>query len=498
MSTKSRKNITITESVLKNIVRGILKEFQFQSQGSVGDFGADQHKMGYGSLQKSPYYQYNQRSPLNPSMYGYRGQGDKKNSWSGNMTQRGNTRGQSYVQEIEQLDSQIQGYIKQGYFGNDQVITNVVGSFCSALRFAANRYVANMTTYDKRASQQQQMVAEAQYSVYGLGGGLEWINNLYNSVYQMYNEGCFKGGKTQRCAEEFMEILRVANQYAVAGGGKVNPFQRVTQDFKRKILAVAGTLCVLAGIVTGDGANTTTTQTQPGGGYAPVTQTVQQQAQNCTVQLQTGQRQVDQNMLQQQIQAIPQGSHVTVMVQGNNVSCRDQQGLDNGRGQDVKAKLEAMGYIVDDIQIGDASQNGENPYIQITQVNQGGGNGGGTYQLGGGQGNWQLQEAVNRAVRKAVRKVIKEGVASPLEDQSFVAWCKKNGYQWPEELRPNVLQNIYQCYQQEQAEANFTDGMRVGNRQGFRNDKGEIEWHGRNSINGWPATTSRWTPEGNQ
>lgn len=55
--------------------------------------------------------------------------------------------------------------------------------------------------------------------------------------------------------------------------------------------------------------------------------------------------------------------------------------------------------------------------------------------------------------------------------------------------------NVYQAYQEEMAEKNFTDGMRVGNRQGFKNDKGEIEWHGNGTINGWRSSNSKWTPQ---
>ena len=106
---------------------------------------------------------------------------------------------------------------------------------------------------------------------------------------------------------------------------------------------------------------------------------------------------------------------------------------------------------------------------------------------------------LHRIIKESVKRVIRLTEAQEYPPE-FIEWLnspEQGGYYWNFNEKPEwQKRNIYQMYQQEMAEKNFTDGMRVGNRQGFRNkDTGEIEWHGERSINGWPTEgPTRWTP----
>lgn len=85
--------------------------------------------------------------------------------------------------------------------------------------------------------------------------------------------------------------------------------------------------------------------------------------------------------------------------------------------------------------------------------------------------------------------------------KEFLDWLEENELYFFE--KPDWMQlNIYNTWMWEKAEENFTEGMRVLDTQGFKNEKtGEIEWHGDRTINGWTLldkSLSKWTPENKQ
>lgn len=118
---------------------------------------------------------------------------------------------------------------------------------------------------------------------------------------------------------------------------------------------------------------------------------------------------------------------------------------------------------------------------------------------------YRLTESKLRGmIREAVKSVILEQQLpfSGPDDPKFYDYLMdrhKKGLGFsPEYMNSRQLENMYKMFMWEWGEKNFTgDGMRVGDCQGFKNDNGEIEWHGRGTINGWRSDNSRWTPENN-
>ena len=108
-----------------------------------------------------------------------------------------------------------------------------------------------------------------------------------------------------------------------------------------------------------------------------------------------------------------------------------------------------------------------------------------------------LRNIITKSVKRVLREMSGGSEMDYDSDQEFREWLNDpkhyGAYRWFDELPNWKKRNIYQRYLETMAEENFEEGMRVGGKQGFRNKKGEIEWHGEGTINGWPSENSRWT-----
>ena len=98
---------------------------------------------------------------------------------------------------------------------------------------------------------------------------------------------------------------------------------------------------------------------------------------------------------------------------------------------------------------------------------------------------------LHKIIKESVKRILIEGRLDQYPSE-FIEYMKQHGSRWPEELPDYMLRNSYEAYQQEQAEQNFQQGMKVGDKQGFREKDGNIHWYGE-FYDGMFHTKDGWT-----
>lgn len=437
----------LSESVKKNIdksVKKYLKEdideyqigntnYDFQTDGNYFGGDAYRNKMNYDKLG----YRYNKNNPLNYNNYNNK----KGNSWTSKMIQRGNNNGMTLIEEFEKLTQKILQYEKNGNFGQDQTILRIVYAFCTVMKYTANRLQANINKYDNRRNQTQlaptgtdnvaKPVTEAQTSVYGLQNGIDWIIELTNEINGLKSAGCFTGTKSTRIVDEFLELLRLADETApmvpvkgtngqegqqkdLAGsfnniGGKMkdpnkNKRKRWLLPFVA-LLAAAG----LGAMVQQCNGNQTQAPVTPN---APIEQTATQQQETFVVNFANNSTQLNMQEINTILQDIQDGDVLDLYHQGNIVNCSDAyqirldvgesgQGDSGSRVGNIKEAIANTGKQVKvnvhyDIKSRSNWDQQAKTKVVVTHAN-GGQQGGSTYQL---------QEFIKKSVDKAMKKYL--------------------------------------------------------------------------------------------